>query len=194
MISSTGVKSQDKGRIHPHKFTMWVAIASICMMFAGLTSAYIVKKSQDNVIKVLLPNVFWWSTVVIVLSSITIYIAVKAIKVRDMQRYRMMLLTTALLGVVFALMQYNGFAQMGLNGVKFIGRTSNPGASFLVVIIGLHALHVLGGVVALLVMSLKLFIGRTRNYSSIPVEVVATYWHFVDILWLYLLLFLIFMR
>lgn len=193
-MMDTSINSVQKSRIHPHKFTMWVAIASLCMMFAGLTSAYIVKKSQDNVIKVLLPNVFWWSTVVIVISSLTIHIAVKSIKAREMQRYRLMLGITALLGVVFALMQYKGFAQMGLSGVKFIGRASNPGASFLMVIIGLHALHVLGGVIALLTMYMRVYLSKNKNYNSVPVEVVATYWHFVDILWVYLLIFLIFMR
>ncbi len=194
MITSSSVNDNQNGRTHPHKFTMWVAIASICMMFAGLTSAYIVKKSQDNVIKVLLPNIFWWSTVIILLSSVTIHIAVKSIKAREMQRYRLMLGITALLGVVFALMQYKGFAIMGLNGVLFTGKNSNPGASFLMVIIGLHALHVLGGVIALIGMYLKIFLAKSKSYNVVPVEVVATYWHFVDILWLYLLLFLIFMR
>jgi cytochrome c oxidase subunit 3 len=188
------IGNHQEGRTHPHKFTMWVAIASICMMFAGLTSAYVVKKSQDNVIRVLLPNVFWWSTAVIILSSVTIHLAVKSIKAREMQRYRLLLGITAFLGVVFAIMQYKGFGIMGLSGVKFIGKNSNPGASFLMVIIGLHALHVLGGVIALLVMYIKIFVGKVKSYNSVPIEVVATYWHFVDILWLYLLLFLIYMR
>lgn len=191
---NTTISNVQKSRLHPHKFTMWVAIASICMMFAGLTSAYIVKKSQDNVIKVLLPNVFWWSTIAILVSSVTIHIAVKSIKAKEMQRYRLMLGITALLGVLFALMQYKGFAQMGLSGVKFIGRASNPGASFLMVIIGLHALHVLGGVIALVTMYLRVYLAKNKSYNAVPVEVVATYWHFVDILWIYLLVFLIFMR
>ncbi|MCX6207957.1 MAG: cytochrome c oxidase subunit 3 [Bacteroidetes bacterium] len=193
-MMSSAISNNQGGRTHPHKFTMWVAIASICMMFAGLTSAYVVKKSQDNVIRVLLPNVFWWSTAVIILSSVTIHLAVKSIKAREMQRYRLLLGITAFLGVVFAIMQYKGFSIMGLSGVKFIGKNSNPGASFLVVIIGLHALHVLGGVIALLVMYIKIFVSKVKSYNTVPVEVVATYWHFVDVLWLYLLLFLIYMR
>ena len=165
MMSSSSSDNQNS-RIHPHKFIMWVAIASICMMFAGLTSAYIVKKSQDNVIRVLLPIIFWWSTVIILLSSVTIHIAVKSIKAREMQRYRLMLGITALLGVVFALMQYKGFSIMGLSGVKFIGKNSNPGASFLMIIIGLHALHVLGGVIALIGMYLKIFIAKSKQNNS----------------------------
>jgi cytochrome c oxidase subunit III len=184
----------EKSRIHPHKFTMWVAIASICMMFAGLTSAYVVKKSQDNVLKVTLPNIFWMSTIIIIVSSVTIHLAVKSIKARAMKQYRLFLGVTALLGLLFAITQYYGFKTLGLSGVQFIGRTSNPGASFLLVIIGLHAVHVLGGVVALLFMYLKVYFSKQKNYSAIPVEVVATYWHFVDILWIYLLIFLVYMR
>ena len=186
--------SQQSQKLHPHKFIMWVAIASICMMFAGLTSAYIVKKSQDDVVSIALPKIFWWSTVIILFSSLTIQIAVKSIKAKEMQRYRIFLGITALLGVLFALMQWYGFKILGINGVQLIGKNSNPGASFLLVIIGLHALHVLGGVIGLVVMYFKIYFSTIRNYSAIPVEVVATYWHFVDILWIYLLLFLIFMR
>jgi len=180
--------------LHPHKFIMWIAIGSICMMFAGLTSAYIVKKSQDNVENVSLPNIFWWSTLIILLSSLTVQIAVKSIKAKEMQRYRTFLGITAFLGVLFAVLQVYGFKNLDSHGIKLVGRNSNPGASFLLVIIGLHALHVLGGVVALVTMYLKVFLSKVRNYSAIPAEVVATYWHFVDILWLYLVIFLMFMR
>jgi cytochrome c oxidase subunit III len=194
MIEINNKKEMKPQKLHPHKFIMWVAIASICMMFAGLTSAYIVKKSQDNVEHVSMPAIFWWSTFVIIVSSLTMQIAVKSIKTKEMQRYRLLLGITALLGVVFAVMQWYGFKIMGLNGVQFLGKNSNPGASFLVIIIGLHALHVLGGVIALLVMYFKIYISKIKSYNAVPVEVVATYWHFVDILWIYLLLFLMYMR
>ena len=192
MIENSSITNPQK--LHPHKFIMWIAIASICMMFAGLTSAYIVKKSQDNVEKVILPNLFWWSTLVIILSSLTIQIAVKNIKAKEMQRYRLMLGITAFLGILFAVMQWYGFKILRTNGILFTGKNSNPGASFLLIIIGLHALHVLGGVIALIVFNIKIYFSKIRNYSAVPVEVVATYWHFVGILWVYLLLFLMFMR
>jgi cytochrome c oxidase subunit 3 len=190
----TTTSSKQTQKLHPHKFLMWIAIGSLCMMFAGLTSAYIVKKSQDNVIEVLLPSIFWISTVVILFSSLTMQIAVKSIKAKEMQRYRLMLGFTALLGVVFALLQVYGFKYLQNHGVKLVGRNSNPGASFLLVIIGLHALHVLGGVIGLIIMYLKVYFSKIRNYSSVPVEVMATYWHFVDVLWIYLLFFLMYLR
>jgi len=190
----TTTSSKQNQKLHPHKFLMWIAIGSLCMMFAGLTSAYIVKKSQDNVIEVSLPSIFWISTVVILFSSLTMQIAVKSIKAKEMQRYRLMLGFTALLGVVFALLQVYGFKYLQNHGVKLVGRNSNPGASFLLVIIGLHALHVLGGVIGLIIMYLKVYFSKIRNYSSVPVEVMATYWHFVDVLWIYLLFFLMYLR
>ncbi|MBS4043925.1 MAG: cytochrome c oxidase subunit 3 [Chitinophagaceae bacterium] len=180
-------------KLHPHKFLMWVAIGSICMMFAGLTSAYVVKKSQDNVISVNLPTIFLWSTVVILISSLTLQMAVKAIKAEQASTYKKLLLLTAALGVLFAVMQYKGFVYLDQSGVEFIGRNSNPGASFLLIIIGLHSIHVLGGVIALIVMSLKNNLSKISS-SIVSTEVMAAYWHFVDVLWIYLLIFLIFMR
>lgn len=188
------ISSQESSKLHPHKFLMWTAIGSICMMFAGLTSAYIVKKSQDNVIDVSLPTIFLISTVVILLSSLTMHLAVKSIKAREMQRYRTLLIITAILGIVFASLQVYGFKNLDEHGIKLIGRNSNPGASFLLVIIGLHAVHILGGVIALIIMNLKIYFSKIKNYSIVPVEVMATYWHFVDILWIYLLIFLMFFR
>lgn len=190
-MSSTKSSSQ---KLHPHKFMMWVTVAAICMMFAGLTSAYLVKKSKDSIIHASLPAIFYWSTIVILFSSLTMQIAVKSILAKNMYRYRNFLGITALLGVLFAAMQSFGFYLMDKNGTPLIGFKSNPGASFILIIVGIHALHVMGGVIGLLIMYLKNYFSKTRNYSAVPAEVMATYWHFVDILWIYLLVFLIFMR
>lgn len=188
------ISSKQTQKLHPHKFLMWVAIGSICMMFAGLTSAYVVKKSQDNVISVNLPNIFLWSTLVILLSSFTLQIAVKSIKAQQIKEYKKYLLLTASLGIVFTIMQYFGFKALDQSGVQFIGRNSNPGASFLLIIIGLHSIHVLGGVMALIVMSIKNVFNRNMKVNVVGAEIIAAYWHFVDVLWIYLLIFLIFMR
>lgn len=189
----SSIKSSSE-KLHPHKFMMWVTVAAICMMFAGLTSAYLVKKSKDSIINAPLPAIFYWSTIVIVASSLTMQIAVRSIMAKEMYRYRNFLGITALLGVVFAVMQTFGFYLMDKNGTPLVGFKSNPGASFILIIVGIHALHVLGGVVALVFMYLKNYFSKTRNYSAVPAEVMATYWHFVDILWIYLLLFLVFIR
>ena len=185
----TTVSSNQRNRIHPHKFTLWVAMGSIVMMFAGLTSAYIVRSNQANWLEISLPVIFWYSTAVIVLSSITMHLSVKAFKAREMQRYRRLITITAILGVTFGLLQFFGFQYLGNHGVRLIGQGSNPAASFLAVITGLHVLHVLGGVIAILVIFFRAFSARFKSYNTVPVEVVSTYWHFVDILWIYLFVF-----
>jgi cytochrome c oxidase subunit 3 len=168
---------------------MWVAMGSIIMMFAGLTSAYVVKRSQTNWLEFDLPPVFWISTVVILVSSLTIHLALKAFKAREMQRYRLLITLTAVLGVAFSALQFAGFGALHRNGIQFFGAGSNPSASFLGIITGLHIAHVLGGVIALLVIFFRAFSVKNKVYTSVPVEIVATYWHFVDLLWIYLFVF-----
>ncbi|MEO5647506.1 MAG: heme-copper oxidase subunit III [Chitinophagaceae bacterium] len=185
------VANEQKKRIHPHKFTMWIAIGSIVMMFAGLTSAYIIKRNQANWLSFELPIAFWYSTAAIVISSITIWLAERYFKDREMVKYRQLLIATLVFGVVFIILQVIGFSQMWNRGLTL---TKNVSISFLYPIIGLHALHVMGGVIALAVMFFRGFNKSKRNYSSIPVEIVSTYWHFVDFLWIYLLIFLVLIR
>ena len=175
-------------KIHPHKFTMWVAIGSMLMLFAGLTSAYIVKSSQDNWIGVETPNQFWYSTAVMVLSSITIQMAYRSFKQREMGKYRRLIALTMVLGILFVVLQWSGFQWLWNHDVRFEGAGAGQ---FLYVIAGLHALHVIGGIVALIIIAAKAIFGRVKNYSSVPVDIMKTYWHFVDLLWLYLLVFFI---
>jgi len=156
-----------------------------------LTSAYIVKSNQAGWQSVEMPKVFWYSTGTILLSSLLMQWALRSFKQREMNRYRVLITGTLALGIVFVLLQWIGFRQLWDSGVQFRG--SSGGGQFLYVIAGLHALHVAGGIVALLVMCLKAFLGRTKLYGSVPVELMATYWHFVDILWIYLLVFFIWM-
>jgi cytochrome c oxidase subunit 3 len=183
------VSNQQRKRIHPHKFTLWVAIGSIVMMFAGLTSAYIVKSNQVNWKPVTLPSVFWISTAAMLLSSLTLQMALRSFKQREMNKYRSLIGATLLLGAAFIVLQWMGFSELWKQQVTFKGAGAGQ---FLYIIFGLHALHVVGGVVVLLVMFIKAFTGKIKLYSSVPVEVAATYWHFVDFLWIYLLVFFLF--
>ncbi len=184
------VMNQPVKRIHPHKFLLWVAMGSIVMMFAGLTSAYIVKRNQSNWQGFELPRIFWYSTGVIILSSVLMMLCVRAFKERQMVKYRQLLIAVGALGVVFVVLQIMGFHQLNLNGIKLIHRGSNVAGSFLFVIVVVHMAHIIGGVIALLVMFIRAFTGSKRNYSPVPIEVMAIYWHFVDFLWIYLFLFL----
>ena len=185
------VTEQQRKKIHPHKFVMWVAIASILMMFAGLTSAYIVKSNQASWQDVVMPKIFWASTAVILFSSLMVQMALRSFKQREMQRYRLLIAFTFVSGIAFVILQWFGFMQLWDQQVTLKG---SGAGQFLYVIFGLHAAHVLGGVIALMIMFIKAFFGRTKLYGSIPVEVMATYWHFVDILWIYLFVFFMLIR
>jgi cytochrome c oxidase subunit III len=185
------VAIEQRKKIHPHKFTLWIGIAGMLMMFAGFTSAYIIKRNQAKWVSFDLPVVFWISTVAILLSSLTIYLAGRSFKERQMAKYRSLMTATVILGILFIVLQAVGFKQLWNAGVTLTGNVSY---SFLYVIVAAHAAHVAGGIVALIVLFAKAFRVKVRTYNSVPVEVVSTYWHFVDALWIYLLVFLIMIR
>lgn len=184
------VADQQRKKIHPYKFTLWIAIGSILMMFAGLTSAFIVKSNLVGWSQIKMPKVFWVSTAVLLLSSLTIQMALRSFQNRRMNRYRALVVTTLVLGVVFLVLQWAGFMSLWDQQLIHFKGITGPG-QFLYVIFGLHGIHVIGGVIALLVMFLRAFFGKVKSYSTAPVEVAATYWHFVDALWIYLLVFFI---
>ena len=188
------VISEQKRKIHPHKFTLWVAIGSILMMFAGLTSAYIVKRSQASWLMIEIPMMFWYSTATILASSVTVQLALKALKKRKMINYKRLLVVTAVLGVLFIVLQIAGFRQFAAQDIRLVGAGSNASYSFLLAISGLHGIHVLGGVVALAVTVIRALNSSTKSYSTVPLEIVATYWHFVDALWIYLFIFFTWMK
>lgn len=181
----------ERKRLHPHKFTLWLAIGSIVMMFAGLTSAVIVKRNQADWQGFTIPKIFWFSSAVILGTSLTVQMALRAFKERAMRAYRSLITATALGGILFIVLQFKGFEALWAQNIHF---TNSVGGSFLYIIFGLHALHVVGGIVALLVLFARGFSFRTRNYSPVPVEIVSVYWHFVDILWLYLFVFFVYIQ
>lgn len=179
----------EKKKLHQFQILLWVGLGSIIMAFAGLTSAYIVKKSQANWLDFDLPNVFWASTAIILVSSFTMQMAVKKYKEQQLNQYQGFMTLTAILGVVFLIMQYQGFMALEANNIALTGPRSNSAGSFLLVITSFHMLHVLGGVVALLIVTIRAFSTKTKTYNALPVELASTYWHFVDILWIYLFVF-----
>lgn len=185
------IVNEQRKKIHPHKFTLWVALGSIIMMFAGLTSAYVVKRDQPGWTSFPIPRAFWYSTATILISSLTVQMSLKAFKDREMLRYRNMLTLTAVLGILFVILQWMGFRQIWKTGINLHG---SGGGQFLYVIAGLHAVHVLGGVVALVITVGRAYATRIRSYNPVPVELLSTYWHFVDLLWIYLFLFFMAIR
>jgi cytochrome c oxidase subunit 3 len=191
MDSVMASTNSQRNRIHPHKFTLWVGIGSIIMMFAGLTSAYIVKSNQPKWITFDMPVLFRYSTAIIILSSITMQMAVTEFRQRKMGKYKNLITVTLVLGCLFLVMQALAFSQLWISGITLEGSGAAP---FMYVIFGLHGLHVLGGIIALAIMFVQAFNSRRRSYNPVPVEVISTYWHFVDILWIYLFVFFLFIQ
>jgi len=188
MIPSLELKTvvdQNK-KIHPHKFILWVAIGSIIMMFAGLTSAYIVKREQPGWTSYTTPLASYYSTAVMLISSVTIFLAGKSFTERRMIRYKKLVAATLILGLIFILLQWLGFRHLWATGTTLHG---SGAGQFFYIIAGLHALHVFGGVIALFVLWMRARNTRIRSYNMVPVDVVSTYWHFVDLLWIYLFIF-----
>lgn len=178
----------NQSRIHPHKFALWVGIGSIIMMFGGFTSAYVVRRAAGNWLEFRLPDIFFVSTAVIILSSITLHYAYLGFKQGKERQYKGLLIATFLLGLLFVVLQYQGWQALNEIGATF---TVNPSSSFIYVISGLHVAHVLGGVTALTValthayvLPFKPTLRRKQRF-----ELVAQYWHFVDVLWVYLVVF-----
>jgi cytochrome c oxidase subunit 3 len=180
--------SEQRTRIHPYKFNMWIGMGSIVMFFAGFTSAYIVMRGNAGWESFSLPRIFWFSTAVILASSYTMHRSLREFRERRLGRYKGMITLTAALGVIFLVSQTLGFVYLYSRGIKL---TWNVSAGLLFVITGMHMIHVLGGVVAILVIFARAYRKNIRNYSAVPVEIVATYWHFVDALWIYLYVFFI---
>lgn len=181
--------STQNKKVNPQKFAMWIAIGSIIMMFAGFTSGLIVRKSQGNWVTFEIPHIFYISTVIILLSSLFMHLSLRTFKAREMKKHELFVILTMLSGLSFAILQYVGFKQ--LFGV--LPWNNNVSFQFIMVIIGVHAIHILGGVIALLVMFAITFNRRKKVYSSNTLEIVSTYWHFVDILWIYLFVFFLVM-
>ena len=177
-------------RIHPHKFALWTACASIVMMFAALTSAYVVRRAGGNWLEFGLPDVFYYNTAVIILSSVLLHASYWAFKKGNTALYRSLLGGATILGIAFVGLQYVGWETLAASGIGF---KANPSSSFLYVISGLHALHVIGGIAALII---AFVLSVTRKHEVTPLrklrfELVVHYWHFVDILWIYLFGFLL---
>ena len=182
--------SAQRQKIHPHKLLLWIAICSICMMFAGWTSAFLVRKAQGNWLLFPMPWSFWISTIVILTSSVTMHLTLRSFTQRNMKLYKAMLALTTFLGVAFMLLQLYGFYQLGQSGITLASNCDGVSGSFIYVISSVHILHMLGGVIALVVMYLVVnFSKKTKIYSSTGLEILSTYWHFVDVLWIYLFLF-----
>ncbi len=177
------------------KMMLWFGIASLIMGFAGWTSAYIVSSSRkdwDQGIE--LPPLFYVSTGIIVLSSLIYFLAKKAAQQNKGQLSTILLTITLVMGFAFIYLQSEGFNQMVNKGVYLTGGVSNPKASFIYVIAGVHIIHVIAGIISLLVVLYNQVKGKYSSEEYLGISLGETFWHFLGILWVYLILFMTFVK
>ena len=177
--------------MHPKKFAMWLFIASVLMLFMALTSAYIVRQAEGNWVYFELPGLFYTTSIVIVLSSVTMQLAYWAAKKDNLERVKLMMAFTTILGFVFLVGQYYGWKALIADRIFLVG---NPSGSFVYVITGLHALHIISAIVFLIIVLVATFRYKVHSRNLAQIEMCATYWHFLGGLWLYLFVFLILYR
>ena len=178
-----------------YKLLLWFGMISICMIFAGLTSAYVVSKSRPDWLKdFVLPSAFVISTVAMLVSSFTFYLALQATKKDNRSMATTFLLLTLALGIAFIVLQFKGFGQVIENGYFFTGSESNVTTSFLYIAVLVHIAHLLGGIISLLVVIYNHYKQKYNPAQTLGIELSAMYWHFMDFIWVYLFLFFYFFK
>lgn len=173
---------------------LWISMISMVMFFAGLTSAYVVSMNREDWVTFDLPQAFYISTVLIVLSSITLFFSQKLLKKDNIQASFTLLLITLVLGLGFVWYQYVGFNELKAVGLYFTGPESTVSTSFIIGITFMHILHLLAGIIVLLVVIYNHFKKKYSSADMLGFELGAIFWHFVDVLWIYLFFFFYFIR
>ena len=184
--SSSIKKEETYTGIPSSKILLWIGMAGMVMLFAGLTSAYVVRKAEGNWVEFTLPRMFTVSTIIIILSSFTFQYAMSAIKKNQFANVKVATLATLGLGLAFIFTQFYAWTVLVSNGIFMVG---NPSGSFLYVLTGLHLAHLVGGILALIVVSVKTILEKYNSEDYVGMQVFAIYWHFLSVLWVYLFLF-----
>jgi len=184
----------DTKRVNPKKFALWLLIIAIIMLFAGLTSAYIVRMGEGNWLHFDLPVQFAYSTITIILSSLTMWWAYRSAKNDDLTQVKTGLLVTFILAVGFCYLQYLGWKAMSEQSLFFADDEHGDkiSASFIYALSGLHLAHILGGMIFLIIQIFRSFLLSIHRKKLLSINMCNTYWHFVGILWVYLYLFFYF--
>jgi len=200
------LETQKTKKVNPHKAEikaaqrkaakplLYIGIVSIIMLFAGLISAYVVRADNGNWLMFSLPSIAIVSTAIIVTSSLTMFLAQQAIKKDNKKVTALSLFLTLALGITFFFTQIEGWHQLTSQGIYFIGKYSNASGSFLYLLALLHLAHMIGGLIALTVSFTKTLLKKYSSSDYLGIELTAIYWHFLDLLWVFLFLFLYFYR
>lgn len=195
MATMMSLDEHQARKARSQKLLLWFAMASMTMMFAGITSAFVVSKSREDWMKDFqFPSAFYFSTLAIILCSLSFHWAQKAIQKDNRSLVSSLLLATLGLGIAFVVLQFVGFGQLIEQGYYFTGPESNIATTFLYVIAVVHLAHLAGGIISLLIIIYNHFKQKYNSTQFLGIELGAMYWHFLDFLWICLFLFLYFFK
>ena len=177
------------------KMMLWFGMISLTMSFLGITSGYIVSKERaDWLTDFQIPEAFYISLFIILLSSITFYFAKKYVIAQQKKQGMIFLIITFLLGIIFIILQFKGFSEIISSGYFFTGSESTITTSFIYLVVLLHLTHMLAALISVLVVIYNHYKQRYTIGNTVGIEIATTFWHFVDVLWIYLFLFFYFVR
>lgn len=174
--------------MNPKRFLLWMFMVSIVMIFASLTSAYIVRQAEGNWLAYDLPQLLWTSTFILLISSFTAQLAYRAGKQDNLGALKGYLGLSVVLGIIFLVTQVYAWGVLVDNDVYFVG---NPAGTFLYVIMGVHGFHLVSGIIYLLIVLVRSFRYKVHSKNLLHLGLSVSYWHFLDGLWLYLFIFLL---
>jgi len=176
--------------MHPQKFAMWLFLVSVTMVFISLSSGFIVQKAAKGLVLFELPRTFLYTTILIIISSVTMQLAYVYAKRNDIQKLKASLIATFVFAIAFIWGQWIAWGELVSLGMHFVD--DNPLESFIYIFTGIHVAHLIGAVIFLLIVLNKSFNYQVHSKSMVRIEMCATFWHFLGGLWLYLYLFLIY--
>ncbi|MBT1709227.1 cytochrome c oxidase subunit 3 [Fulvivirgaceae bacterium PWU5] len=182
-------EAREPRSMNPRKFGLWLFMATVVMLFGAWTSAYIVKRGDMGWSEIILPDMFWVNTVIVLASSVPMIWAVRAARQDKTEQVKLALGVTTILGIAFVVGQFMAFSQMVGFHEHFTGGAVSH--SFVYVLSGAHGLHLISGVVVLAIVLNAAMRGRVHKDNMNTLEMCATYWHFLGVLWLYLFVFLL---
>jgi cytochrome c oxidase subunit 3 len=167
---------------------IWILLTAVIMLFAGLSSAYIVLRGMPTWQNIELPSLLWPNTAILLMSSVAIELARRAVRRNDIQSMKRWLIVGGFLGLAFLVGQLAAWRQLVNEGV-YLPSTLQSG--FFYILTGLHGLHLLGGVIGLSYVLVRAFKNHLTAFTYEPLKLCAVYWHMMDAIWLYLFLLLL---
>jgi cytochrome c oxidase subunit 3 len=192
MVTSSPTSERETyTKIPTMKLLLWLAMVSMVMMFAGLTSGYVVRQAESNWQVFELPSIFYVSTILLLLSSVSMQWAYAGVKKNNLQQLQIGAIITLGLGLSFAFTQFMSWSDLVQHGIFFTG---NPSGSFLYVLTGLHLAHLAGGLIFLMFISARSIQRKYTPENHLPVELCTIFWHFLDGLWIYLFVFFLWIQ